>query len=284
VQEFNDIYEKNVTKRYAKHEIQRLSKRQKDRERDIGAGRHFKLDVKNRFLMLLVYYRLYITYTLAGFLFDLDQSNICRDIQKIDSLVRECVPIPQKTYNKTKRLKTPEEVEKYFPGFIAFTDCTEQQIPRPVDKERRKIFYSGKKKRHTVKNQITVNNRGYILHKVGYKKGRKHDYDVYKKNHPVIPKEVITVVDLGYISIEKDFPEQLSALPFKRKRNQDLSPEEKEYNRIHAKERIVIEHTICRLKKYRIMSDVFRNKLRKHNKVSDIVAGLVNYRILNHQN
>jgi len=164
VQEFNDIYEKNVTKRYAKHGIQRLSKRQKDRERDIGAvGRHFKLDVKNRFLMLLVYYRLYITYTLAGFLFDLDQSNICRDIQKIDSLVRECVPIPQKTYNKTKRLKTPEEVEKYFPGFIAFTDCTEQQIPRPVDKERRKIFYSGKKKRHTVKNQITVNNRGYIL-------------------------------------------------------------------------------------------------------------------------
>ncbi len=185
---------------------------------------------------------------------------------------------------QNKKAETPEAVEKYFPGFIAFTDCTEQQIPRPVDKERRKIYYSGKKKRHTVKNQITVNNRGYILHKVGYKKGRKHDYDVYKKNHPVIPKEVITVVDLGYLGIEKDFPEQLSALPFKRKRNQDLSPEEKEYNRIHAKERIVIEHTICRLKKYRIMSDVFRNKLRKHNKVSDIVAGLVNYRILNHQN
>ncbi len=44
----------------------------------MGAGRHFKLDVKNRFLMLLIYYRLYITYTLVGFLFDLDQSNICR--------------------------------------------------------------------------------------------------------------------------------------------------------------------------------------------------------------
>jgi hypothetical protein len=37
--------------------------------------------------MLLAYYdRLYITYTLAGFLFDIDQSNICRDIQKIESL------------------------------------------------------------------------------------------------------------------------------------------------------------------------------------------------------
>ena len=72
MQEFNDIYEKNVTKRYAKHEIRRLSKRKKDRERRIGAGKPFKLDVKNRFLMLLVYYCLYITYTLAGFLFDLD--------------------------------------------------------------------------------------------------------------------------------------------------------------------------------------------------------------------
>ncbi len=284
VQEFDDIYNKKIAKRYVKHEIKRLSKR-KDREREIGAGRPFKLDVKNRFLMLLVYYRLYITYTLAGFLFDLDQSNIRRDIQKIEGLIRQCVPIPQKTYQITKRLKTPEEVEKYFPGFIAFTDCTEQQIPRPVDRERRKMYYSGKKKRHTiVKNQITVNNRGYILYKVGYKKGRKHDYDVYKKNHPVIPKQVVNVVDLGYLGVEKDFPEQLSALPYKKKRNRCLSDDEKEYNKIHSKKRIIVEHTISRLKKYRILADVFRNKLRKYNKVSDIVAGLVNYKILNHQN
>ena len=92
--------------------------------------------------MLLVYYRLYITYTLTGFLFDLDQSNVCRDIQKIESLIRKCVPIPQKTYNITKRLKTPEEVEEYFPGFLSFIDSTEQQIPRPVDKDRRKMYYS----------------------------------------------------------------------------------------------------------------------------------------------
>jgi hypothetical protein len=123
VQEFDEIYEE-IAKRYDKHEIQRLSKR-KNRERSIGAGRHFKLDLRDRFLMLLIYYRLYITYTLAGFLFDLDQSNIYRDIQKIESLIRDCVPIPQKIYNITKRLRTPaEEVEKYFPGFLAFTDCT----------------------------------------------------------------------------------------------------------------------------------------------------------------
>jgi hypothetical protein len=119
VQEFDSIYNKKISKRYSKYELHRLSsiKRKADRKRKAGAvGRPFKLDVKNRSLMLLVYYRLYITYTLAGFLFDLDQSNICRrDIQKIEPLIRNCLPIPQKLYNITKWLKTPYEVEQYFP-------------------------------------------------------------------------------------------------------------------------------------------------------------------------
>jgi hypothetical protein len=175
VQEFYDIYDKKITKRYHDYEIKRLSKR-KDRKRSIGAGRLFKLDIKDRFVMLLVYYRLYITYTLAGFLFDLDQSNICRDIQKIESLVRQCLPIPQKIYNITKRLRTPDEVEQYFPGFLAFIDSTEQQIPRPVNERKRKAFYSGKKKKHTVKIQIMVNNHEFIIHKSNHKNGRRHDY------------------------------------------------------------------------------------------------------------
>ena len=281
LKEFDEIYNKEITKRYVKHEIQRLSKR-KYRKRDIGAGRHFTLDTRDRFLMLLVYYRLYITYTLAGFLFDLDQSNICRDIQKIENLIRKCVPIPQKLYNKTKRLRTTEEVEKYFPGFLAFTDCTEQQIPRPVDNKRRKVFYSGKKKRHTVKTQLMVNNRGFIIHKTRYKKGRRHDYDIYKENHHITHKDVLNVFDLGYLGVETDFHEQLSSIPNRKKRNRELSQEEKEYNMNHSKKRIVIEHTICRVKKYRIMSDVFRNRLRKYNRISDIVTGLVNYRMMNH--
>ena len=128
--------------------------KEKIEKRYIGAGRSFKLDVKDRFLMLLVYYRLYITYTLDGFLFDLDQSNICRDIQKIEELVRQCVPIPQKTYNITKRLQTPEEVEQYFPGFLAFIDSTEQQIPRPTDKieERHTIL----EKRKDILSRISL--------------------------------------------------------------------------------------------------------------------------------
>jgi hypothetical protein len=281
VKEFDDIYGKEIEKRYGKHEIQRLSKG-KERERSIGAGRRFKMDIKSRFLMLLVYYRLYITYTLAGFLFGLDQSNVCRDIQKIEPLIRQCVPIPQKIYRLTKRLQTPEEAEKYFPGFIAFVDCTEQQIPRPKSKTARRTYFSGKKKRHTVKTQIMVNNRGIIIHKTKHKKGHRHDYNVYKNNHPVTPKQVVSVFDLGYVGVEKDYPKQLSSLPNKKKRNTELSQVEKGCNKSHSRKRIVIEHTICRMKKYRIMDDVFRNRLRKYNRISDIVSGLINYRITNY--
>jgi hypothetical protein len=284
VQQFDNIY-KEIKSKYEKYEIKRLSSK-RNRERDIGAGRHFKLIVEDRVIMVLVYYRLYITYTMTEFLFGLDQSNVCRDIQKIEGLIRpQCLPIPHKLYKITKRLKTKEEVEQYFPaGFLsAFIDTTEQPIPRPENRIRRKLYYSGKKKKHIVKNLYMINNEKIILYKTKHKQvGRRHDYKIYNKNRPDTPKDVESIVDLGFLGVEKDYPEQISSLPIKKKKgNQDLTIEEKEYNRIHSKKRIVIEHAICRLKKYRIMSEVFRNKLRKYDMVSDIVSGLVNYRIMN---
>ena len=63
IQEFNDIYDKEITKRYDKFELKRLSIRKVVIERKFGAeGRRFKMNVKDRFLMLLIYYRLYIRY------------------------------------------------------------------------------------------------------------------------------------------------------------------------------------------------------------------------------
>jgi hypothetical protein len=75
--------------------------------------------------MLLVYYCLYITYTLAGFLFDMDQSAIYIDMQKIEQLIRKCVPIPQKLYKQNKEAKNSiTGSSAYFLGFLAFIDCT----------------------------------------------------------------------------------------------------------------------------------------------------------------
>src|SRR5690242_17426055 len=97
-----DVISKEIESKYNEHERKRLSNRK--RKRDVGAGRPFKLKVRERFLMLLVYYRLYITFTLSGFLFDLDQSNICRDISFIEPLIKLCIPLPKKLYKRTRRL------------------------------------------------------------------------------------------------------------------------------------------------------------------------------------
>jgi Helix-turn-helix of DDE superfamily endonuclease/DDE superfamily endonuclease len=169
VSEFDSIYAK-VEPRYVEFERKRLSRA--DRTNDIGAGRPFKLSLRDRLLMFLVYYRTYITSTLSGFLFGLDQSNVLKDIRMLEPLVRECVPIPKKVYEGARRARTLEEVEEFFPGFKAFVDSTEQEIPRPKkDTRKRKTHYSGKKKRHTVKTQLTVNSKGAIVHKTNHARG-----------------------------------------------------------------------------------------------------------------
>jgi hypothetical protein len=274
-----DVISREIESRYEEHERKRLSKRM--RQRDVGAGRPFKLKVKERFLMLLVYYRLYITYTLSGFLFDLDQSNICRDMSIIEPLVKRCIPLPKKLYKRTRRLRTIDEVEEYFPGFKAFIDSSEQEIPRPENKRKRKRYYSGKKKKHTIKTQYMVNSEGTILHKTGHDRGRIHDYEIFKNKHPTTPLQVENVFDLGYMGVKNDFPTVKSVLPFRKKRKKsELSNEEKRHNRNHFKLRVIVEHTVSRIKKFGIMGTKFRNRLGRYDRTSDIVSGLVNFRIM----
>lgn len=279
VSEFDVLYSK-IESGYVESERKRLSRG--DRERGFGwGGRPFRLLLKDRLLMLLVYYRLYVTYMLAGYLFDLDQSNVCRDIRYLEPLVRGCILIPKKVHNLTGRLRTIEEVEKFFPGFKAFIDATEQEIPRPRNSRKRKTHYSGKKKRHTVKTQLTVNSKGLIIHKTNHARGRRHDLDIYRERHPSLPKKVESDFDLGYKGVKKYFPDLNCATPYKRSRwHKELTPEQKEFNRKLAKARVVVEHTISRLKKFNIFGQEFRNRLRHYDTMTDIVSGLVNMRIM----
>jgi hypothetical protein len=59
---------------------------------------------------------------------------------------------------------------------------------------------------------------------------------------------------LGYLGIEKDFPRQTSSIPKRKKRSIGLLQEEINFNQKYAKKRIIIEHAIHRLKKYRILA------------------------------
>ena len=87
-------------------------------------------------------------------------------------------------------------------------------------------------------------------------------------------------LDLGYLGVKDDFPTVKYVLPFKKKRKSELSDEEKKCNRMHSKLRVIVEHTVSRIKKFGIMAAKFRNKLGRYDHASDIVSGLVNFRIM----
>ncbi len=281
-----DVFHTKIQDSHAAYEQRRLHR--KDRKRKIGAGHPFKLPLKDRLVMLLMYYRLYVTSTLLGFLFDLGQTNVLKDIRMLEPLVVEVLPLPKKLHQKAGRLGTLDEVEALFPGFKAFLDATEQEIPRPRAKGKRRTHYSGKKKKHTVKTQITVNADGLIVHKTPHARGSRHDYALFKWRHPRLPDGVRLGVDLGYDGIQNDYPMFNALVPFKRRspgrgkrgvKAKELTGEEKVFNQRLSRERVVVEHTISRLKKFRIMAHKFRNRLRRYDVMTDIACGLVNLRI-----
>lgn len=286
VNEFDTLYSK-LEALTPSFEEKRLSR--SNRTRKAGAGHPYKLNLKNRFLMLLLYYRLYTSSTLLGFLLDLGQTNVLKDIRALEPATQAILPLPKKVHDATRRLQTLEEVEGYFPGFKAFIDATEQEIPRPKSKLKRKTHYSGKKKKHTVKTQITVNKAGLIIHKTKHAKGSTHDYALFKPSHPNLPGNVPVGVDLGYDGIQKDYPNLKAEVPFKRRstgrgkrgvKAKELSPEQKSFNLKLAKERIVVEHSFARLKKFRIWANEFRNRLKHYDVMTDIVSGINNFRIM----
>jgi DDE superfamily endonuclease len=203
--------------------------------------------------------------------------------------VREVLPLPAKVYGKKRKLRTIEELEELFPGFKALIDATEQDIPRPKEKRKRKTHYSGKKRRHTVKTQLTVNAKGLIVHRTNHARGRTHDYTLFKHDHPDLPDKVRPVVDLGYLGIVGDYPELRPMIPFRRQgggtghkgeKGRKLTPEQTAFNRQLSRNRIVVEHTISRLKKFRVMAHEFRNRLRHYDTMTNIVTGIINLRIL----
>jgi len=286
VSEFDELYAR-IDEAYPAFEEKRLYRA--DRKRKVGAGHPFKLPLRDRLLMLLIYYRLYVTSTLLSFLFNLGQTNVLKNIRMLEPLVSIVLPLPRKVHQKARRLRTVDEIEELFPGFKAFLDATEQEIPRPKNKRKWKTHYSGKKKRHTVKTQITVNRDGLIIHKTRHARGSRHDYSLFRWSHPRLPGEVCLGLDRGYDGIQKDYPHLNVEVPFKRRspgrgkrgvKAKELTSEQKRFNQKLSKERAVVEHTISRLKKFKIMAHKFRNRLKHYDIMTDIVCGLTNLRIM----
>jgi DDE superfamily endonuclease/Helix-turn-helix of DDE superfamily endonuclease len=232
------------------------------RHRASGAGRKAKLVFTDRLLLTLLYYRAYVTQEFVGFLFGVDKGTVSREVQELGLCMAGVFRIPEK-----KVRIDLDELE------AVFVDATEQSVNRPTRKQRQS--YSGKKKRHTLKHQVVVTRKRKgpgEKQKVRIKavskgaKGRVHDKKLYDRSRLRIPKGVPKSGDSGYQGSDLRVPK-------KKPRKGQLSDEEKRANRRLAKERIVAEHGIGKMKIWRIAADRYRNPPRRHTVMMKNVAG-----------
>jgi len=181
---------------------------------------------------------------------------------------------------RKKKIGTLEELLEKHPGFEEiFIDGTEQGLPKPKDKARRKDLYSGKRKRHTAKMQVLGTRNRLVLHLCRHVPGRVSDLLLLRATGVMrkIPEGVVVRVDKGYEGLEEEYPRVRVEKPRKARRGHPLTMLEKIYNRAMSTLRIPVEHAIGHLKKYRMLAGIYRGGEERYDENALVIAGLHNY-------
>jgi IS5 family transposase len=261
------------------------------RQRAVGAGRKHKYDLRDRLLMTMFWLKVYMTYELLGFFYDLNKTNIEDNLNLILETLAGMTHFNfERPKAERKKLHSMEEVMDAFPDVRLIIDAKEQRVERPKNKkdkdgnvqDRQKPYYSGKKKTHTIKNQAAVSPTGLIEHaSESVPGGATHDINLLRQTDLLsqLDDDEAAMLDKGYDGIAADYPDKKLYLPFKARRNHPLTEEQKAYNRFLAKYRIVVEHTMAQLNKFQVLAQRFRHPLTRHSAIFRIVCGLVNRRI-----
>lgn len=158
---------------------------------------------------------------------------------------------------------------------VVVVDVTETPIERP--KKNIHQFYSGKKKRHTLKSQVVVEQATGQIICTAHGKGKEHDFRLFKNSKVRLRAEIKCLADKGYQGIQKIHTN--SCIPKKKPRGSELSNEAKKSNRELAKLRVVGEHIHRQLKVFRILSERYRNRRQRFGLRFNLIAGLYNYEL-----
>ena len=256
----------NLEPRYQQADARR--KARPGRQRKPGAGRKHALVLADRLLVLLMYYRTYTTHAVLGFLFGIDDSAVGRNINPLQPLLAGIFRIPERRVELTR-----EDLRELF------FDATERPTRRPRRGQR--AYYSGKKRRHTLKTQVVVVRRrkrpgpGAKPRRVRVAAvsaafpGKTHDKRVYDRTRVIAPPGVRRTGDTGYVGTGLETPR-------KRPPGGALTARQKAGNRRVSRRRIVAEHGIGKLKVWRIAAERYRNPVRKHTLILKNIAGLHN--------
>ncbi|RUP77114.1 hypothetical protein D6D54_03925 [Spiroplasma poulsonii] len=107
-----------------------------------------------------------------------------------------------------------------------------------AQKKDKKQSYSGKKKKHTIKTQVIIEQETKKIIATSFSLGKKHDYALFKESKIPILKNTKLIVDSGYQGIQKNHNNVL--IPTKKTKKNPLNKEQKQYNRLVSKMRIII--------------------------------------------
>ncbi len=274
--------------------IQHTRHHKSKRQRAVGAGRKYKYDLRDRLLMTLFWLRAYMTYELLGFFYDLDKTNIEDNLKDVLDTLEAITNFNfERPSAERAKLRSVQEVMDAFPDVRLIIDAKEQRIERPANKkdkdgkvqDRQKPYYSGKKKTHTLKNQIAVAPNGRIEDvSESVPGGANHDLTLLRQTDLLakLSDDEAAMMDKGYDGICADYPDKKLYLPFKARRNHPLTEDQKAYNRFLSKYRIVVEHTNAQLNNYQVLAQRFRHQLAQHTRIFRIVCSLINRRIQLH--
>jgi IS5 family transposase len=280
ITEFDELYQRLIPA-WARSERERLSR--PDRQRAVGGGHPYSLGLKERLLMTAVWLRLYLSTEALGFFFDVDKSTASRNARRLLPCLRllgdETLGWPEPPQRGEGR--SIEQALRDYPDLLALIDATEQTVERPSDNTQQKVHYSGKKKRHTRKTQIIVNEKGVIRDVSASTPGSVHDLKHFRQSGAAqrIPKEVTAGGDAGYQGLHKELPDHSVFVPHKARRNHPLTQDEKLANRELSGERIVVENTLSELKRFKALVDTFRHAVDIYDDVVRSVVAIVNPRI-----
>lgn len=279
-----DALVRDILPRYTLAEQTRLSRR--TRKRAIGAGHPFSLDARDQLLLSVVWLRQYPLHEVLAYLFAVSDSTVSRAIARLLPLLEASgrdtmrMPDPGK-----KRRRNLDSLLADTPELAVVIDTFEQRVQRPRDRAAANRLYSGKKKQHTMGSQVVGDEEsGRIVDIADSVPGPTGDIKVLEDSGllPRLPEGVGGIGDLAYVGIANLHPAGLGASPRRKPRGKDRPPEDIAYNQAFSRRRIVVEHSIGRMRRYQSLSQTDRNHRQNHSSRVRAVAGLVNRRIDRH--
>ncbi len=126
-----------------------------------------------------------------------------------------------------------------------------------------------------MKTQLVVDKKTMKIICLSFCNGKKHDFRLFKESGVHAGDDTEFETDTGYTGITAIHPNSL--LPKKRSKNNPLTQEEKRKNQMISRKRIYAEHAIRFVKRFRILSERYRNRRKRFALRFSLLAGICNF-------